>query len=167
MTAGGMRPRRPFRARPYGAALAAIALALVLAGAPRAASAEIRGYVVHTATYGDTDTCPQGDNGGLADLKTRRLVRRGFSEEEARAILANGGVDREGNRVPLAELPRLNGIEVNPGNVPVLVSDPHVHTAQGRFAYGFNLNGRVEPDSFENPDSGEWGVDNQMWRALG
>ena len=39
---------------------------------------------------------------------------------------------------------------MNPGNVPVLVSDPRIHTAYGKFAYGFNLNGRVEPDAFEN-----------------
>ena len=149
---------------------AALVLALVLAGTPTTASAETRGYVismVHTATYPNADTCPEGYNGGLADLKVRRLVRRGYSEEDAIAILANGGVDRDGNRVVITELPQLDGIEVNPGNVPVLVSDPQVHTAHGRFAYGFNLNGRVEPDAFENPDSGERGVDNRMWRALG
>ena len=159
-----------FRVELAGAGFLASVLALVFAGAPAAASAETRGYVismVHTATYADTDTCPRGDNGSLADLKTRRLVRRGFTEEEAVAILANGGVDRDGNRVAIAELPELNGIEVNPGNVPVLVADPRVHVAHGRFAYGFDLDGEVEPDSFENPDSGERGVDNQMWRALG
>ena len=170
MTSAGVRPRRFFRAELVGAGLAAAALALVLGGAPVAASAETRGYVismVHTATWGNTDTCPQGDNGGLTALKVRRLVRRGFSEEEARAILAGGGVDADGNRVPINELPRLNGQEVNPGNVPVLVSDPQIRTAQGRFAHGFNLNGVVEPDAFEDPASGEFGVDNRMWRALG
>ena len=170
MTTGGARPRKILPAGLAGACLAALAAALVVAGAPTVASAETRGYVismVHTATYANTDTCPRGYNGGLSDLKVRRLVRRGFSEEEAMAILANGGVDRDGNRVEIAELPELNGVEVNPGNVPVLVSDPQVHTAHGRFAYGFNLNGRVEPDGFENPESGERGVDNRMWRALG
>ena len=170
MTSAGVRPRRSFRAELVGAGLAAAALALVLGGAPVAASAETRGYVismVHTATWGNTDTCPQGDNGGLTALKVRRLVRRGFSEAEARAILAGGGVDADGNRVPINELPRLDGREVNPGNVPVLVSDPQIRTAQGRFAHGFNLNGVVEPDAFEDPASGELGVDNQMWRALG
>ena len=170
MTTGGARPRKNLPTGLVGACLAALAAALVVAGAPSVASAETRGYVismVHTATYANTDTCPRGYNGGLADLKVRRLVRRGFSEEEAMAILANGGVDRDGNRVEIAELPELNGVEVNPGNVPVLVSDPQVHTAHGRFAYGFNLNGRVEPDGFENPESGERGVDNRMWRALG
>ena len=166
MTVGGARSGRLFRAALFCAGL----LVLASAAYPSAASAETRGYVismVHTATYGDTDTCPQGDNGGLADLKMRRLVQRGFSEEEAISILANDGVDREGNRVELTELPLLHGQEVNPGNVPVLVSDPQIRTAQGRFAFGFNLNGRVEPDAFEDPASGERGVDNQMWRALG
>jgi hypothetical protein len=169
MNAGRAR-LRDLRTGLAGPCLGALFVALVLAAVPATAAAETRGYVismVHTATYADTDTCPRGDNGSLADLKTRRLVRRGFSEEEAIAILANGGVDPDGNRVEIAELPELNGIEVNPGNVPVLVADPRVHTAHGRFAYGFNLNGEVEPDSFENPDSGERGVDNQMWRALG
>ena len=159
-----------FRPGLAGACLPSLVLAAVLAGAPANAFAETRGYVismVHTATYANADTCPEGYNGSLADLKVRRLVRRGFSEEEATAILAAGGVDRDGNRVELRELPELDGIEVNPGNVPVLVSDPRIHTAYGRFAYGFNLNGRVEPDAFENPDSGERGVDNRMWRALG
>ena len=170
MIADRSRPRRPSRAGLAGAGLLALALVSVLVGAPSAAFAETRGYVismVHTATYGDTDTCPRGDNGGLADLKTRRLVRRGFSEAEAIAILASGGVDGDGNRVPINELPRLDGREVNPGNIPVLEPDPDIRTAQGRYAYGFNLNGRVEPDAFENPDSGERGVDNRMWRALG
>ena len=159
-----------FRPGLAGACLPSLVLAAVLVGAPANAFAETRGYVismVHTATYANTDTCPQGYNGSLADLKVRRLVRRGFSEEEATAILANGGVDRAGNRVELRELPELDGVAVNPGNVPVLVSDPRIHTAYGRYAYGFNLNGRVEPDGFENPDSGERGVDNRMWRALG
>ena len=170
MIAGGSRLRRLFRAGIPGACPLALALTLVLAGGPSAVSAETRGYVismVHTATYGDADTCPQGDNGGLADLKARRLVGRGYSETEARAILANGGVDGDGNRVPITELPRLDGREVNPGNVPVLAADPQIRTAQGRFAHGFNLNGLVEPESFEDPASGEIGVDNRMWRALG
>ena len=166
MNVGGARPEKRSRVAIYCAGL----LVLTATADPSATSAETRGYVismVHTATYGDTDTCPQGDNGGLADLKTRRLVQRGFSEDEAIFILANGGVDRDGNRVELTQLPRFNGQEVNPGNVPVLASDSQIHTAQGRFSHGFNLNGRVEPDAFEDPDSGERGVDNQLWRALG
>ena len=166
MTAGGARPRRSCRAVLAGGCLLPIALVV----AAPAALAETRGYVismVHTATWGNTDTCPQGDNGGLSDLKVRRLVGRGYSEAEARAILAGGGVDADGNRVPINELPRLDGREVNPGNVPVLVADPQIRTAEGRFAHGFNLNGVVEPDAFEDPVSGEQGVDNRMWRALG
>ena len=169
MTAADVRRRKPFR-KMLTAGLAAAAVVLALVGAPTTAQAETRGYVismVHTATWGNTDTCPRGDNGGLSDLKVRRLVGRGFSEAEARAILAGGGVDADGNRVAIRELPRLDGRAVDPGNVPVLVADPQVRTAEGRFAHGFDLNGVVEPDSFEDPVSGDLGVDNQMWRALG
>ncbi|MCY4509114.1 MAG: hypothetical protein OXG35_19465, partial [Acidobacteria bacterium] len=134
MTAGGARPRRSCRAVLAGGCLLSIALVV----AAPAALAETRGYVismVHTATWGNTDTCPQGDNGGLSDLKVRRLVGRGYGVDEARAILAGGGVGADGNRVPINELPRLDGREVNPGNVPVLVADPQIRTAQGRFAH--------------------------------
>ncbi len=165
MTAIGVRRREAL-----AAGLGAVALGLTLVGVPSATFAETRGYVismVHTATWGNTDTCPQGDNGGLTDLKVRRLVGRGFSEAEARVILAGGGVGADGDRVPINALPRLDGREVNPGNVPVLVPDPQIRTAQGRFAHGFDLNGVVEPDAFEDPVSGELGVDNRMWRALG
>ncbi len=168
MTAPGVRRREPFREKSTVGLAVALALVLGGIGAPDA-SAETRGYVismVHTATWANADTCPQGDNGGLTALKVRRLVGRGFSEAEARTILATG-VDADGNRVPVNELPRLNGQAVNPGNVPVLVADPRIRTARGRFAHGFNLNGVVEPDAFEDPVSGEVGVDNQMWRALG
>ena len=131
MTAAGVRRPKPFRGKSI-CGLAVLALALGGIAVPDAL-AETRGYVismVHTATWANTDTCPQGDNGGLTALKLRRLVGRGFSEEEARTILATG-VDADGNRVPVNELPRLNGRAVNPGNVPVLVSDPQIRTARG------------------------------------
>ena len=157
----------------------AFLLLLVVAYAPPSAFGETRGYVIsmiHTATYSDTDTCPQGGNGGPLQLRKRRLVGAGFSEEAALTIIANGGVDEDGNRVDVTTLfgsiasagdDGWNGYAVNPGNFPTLLPDPHIQTAEGRFAYGFDLDGTVGPDSFEDPDSHQQGVDNQMWRVLG
>jgi hypothetical protein len=62
---------------------------------------------------------------------------------------------------------RVAGRPVDVLNFPVTVADPQIELAHGHFAYGFNLNGKVEPDSFEDPDSHELGVDNQLWRAIG
>ena len=175
MTAGGARPQHLVWA---GIAGACLPLSIALC-TPSSAFGETRGYVIsmiHTATYADTDTCPAGGNGGPVEFRTRRLVSAGFSEEEALAIVANGGRDEDGNRVDVSALfgsnaaagdDGWNGYAVNPGNVPTLVPDPHARTAQGRYAYGFNLDGRIGPDAFEDPDSHEQGVDNQMWRVLG
>lgn len=145
--------------------------------AAESAAAETRGYViamVHTATYADADTCPMGGNGGPVELRTRRLMGAGYGEAEALEIVVNGGRDAEGNRVAAAELfgsfgsgRGWGGLEVNPGNAPYLLPDPHIETAQGRFAPGFNLDGRVDPDDFEDPDTHEKGVDNEIWRVIG
>ena len=161
-------------------AIVGSSVALVaLGGAAPTAFAETRGYVIsmiHTATYAHTDTCPAGGNGGTVEIRTRRLLGAGFNQEEALRIIGNGGVDEDGNRINITRLhgstaseggQPWNGQPVGPGNVPALSADPGIETAQGRFAYGFDLDGQVSPDDFEDPDSHERGVDNHMWRALG
>ena len=160
-----------------GACLACGFLAAAESTAAESAAAETRGYViamVHTATYADTDTCPMGGNGGPVELRTRRVMGAGYSEAEALEIVANEGRDAEGNRVEAAALfgsfgrgQGWGGLEVNPGNAPYLLPDPHIETAQGRFAPGFNLDGRVDPDDFEDPDTHEKGVDNGIWQVIG
>lgn len=134
------------------------------------ASAETRGYaisLIHTATYSDKDQCPKGGNGGLVPIKQRILMRQGYSAEQATKIIANNGVDENGKKIDLRKRGHLNGQVVDVLTFPTSVPDPQMETAQGRFAYGFNLDGRVQPDSFENPETLEKGVDNQMWRVLG
>ena len=166
MTAGGADRRRHF---PVGMLVALLSVC-ALAGTPSAAVAETRGYVIsmiHTATYGDTDTCPRGSNGGPIEIKTGRLIAQGYSLEEARRIIANDGVDDDGNKVQITDQVRLDDYEVNPAILPFRVPDPQIRTAEGRFALGFNLDGRVEPGSFEHPQTNEKGIDNQMWRVLG
>ena len=115
MTAGGADRRRHF---PVGILVALLSVC-ALAGTPSAAVAETRGYVIsmiHTATYGDTDTCPRGSNGGPIEIKTGRLVAQGYSVEEARRIIANDGVDDDGNKVQITEPVSLDEYEVNPAH---------------------------------------------------
>jgi hypothetical protein len=50
---------------------------------------------------------------------------------------------------------------------PQSYPDPHIETAVGRYAYGFDLDGAAGPQSFEDPETHQIGVDNQMWRVLG
>jgi hypothetical protein len=51
---------------------------------------------------------------------------------------------------------------------PETAPDPGLNEVKGKFAYGFNLDGKVEsPISFTDPDTGEKGVKNQLYRAVG
>jgi hypothetical protein len=61
----------------------------------------------------------------------------------------------------------INGQAVDVLTFPASAPDPHVETVQGSFAYGFNLDGKIQPGSFEDPETHDKGIDNQMWRALG
>ena len=45
--------------------------------------------------------------------------------------------------------------------------DVGFHEVKGKFAYGFNLDGKATSKNYEDPDSGEKGFDNQYWRAMG
>ncbi|MBX7201190.1 MAG: hypothetical protein K1X51_17625 [Rhodospirillaceae bacterium] len=143
-------------------------LTLMLAGGP--AVAETRGYVVsmiHTATYGDQDTCPKGGNGGPTDIKVRRLMEQGYTKDQATKIIGNMGVDENGKKVEITKKGRINGREVDPGDFPTSVPDPKIEIAQGRYAYGFDLDGKAGPGSFEDPDTHTKGVDNALWKSLG
>ena len=134
------------------------------------AVAETRGYaisLIHTATYASDDNCPNGGNGDLVDIKKRILVRMGYTEDQAIKIISNNDTDENGERVKMSNRGRLNGEAVNVHAFPTSVEDPQIETIQGRYAYGFNLDGRIQTGSFEDPESGERGVDNQMWRVLG
>ncbi len=145
---------------------------------------EVRGFVismVHTATYYDEQTCPEGTNGSRPDVLIRRVMRDGYSREEAVRIVsgirANGGRDDEGNLVGSAIVlgggasssgdQSWNGYSFNPANVPSVLPDPMAYNAKGKFAIGLNLDGKIGPLSWEHPHTGEIGIDNQMWRVLG
>ena len=52
---------------------------------------------------------------------------------------------------------------------PTTVPDAHLKPAVGRFAYGFNLDGTglASANSYEDPETHEKGINNQLFRALG
>jgi hypothetical protein len=143
---------------------------------PLQAFAETRGYVfsmIHTAAYGDKSNCPGGGNGGPAEIKVRIVMRQGYTREQAEEIVARSGGsgyslrDKSGKKIEYVERGRYQGSPANIANYPDSIPDPRIETVAGHYAYGFNLDGKVQPGSFEDPDSHESGVDNQMWKALG
>jgi hypothetical protein len=147
---------------------AVVAAALALA-AP-AALAETRGYaisLIYTASYHSPENCPKGGNGGPKEMKTRILMSRGYTKEKALAIIGNDDTDEQGNRIDFRTRGQIDGKPASVTTFPQSYPDPHIETAQGRYAYGFDLDGKSGPSSFEDPETHQPGVDNQMWRVLG
>ena len=155
-------------------------IAVVLAALPlfltaKTASAETRGYVISwfaTASYftGDKKVgCPDGRNGGIADMHARELVAIGFSPEEA-AELQRKQRDTDGvvpeYRDKIYNRARLNGNPVSVFTYPDFTPDANIELYSGKFAYGFDLTGKENPSKFEDPETHAM-IDNQLWRAVG
>lgn len=153
-------------------ARAACALTLVLCcSAPSAHAAETRSWVVSwfvTAMHSEKDDCPQGLNPPMEDVYRGVLKNMGKSPEEIEKMIGGRGLD--GN-YPLADIiinrGRIDGKPVNVYQYPESVADPQIRLAQGKHAYGFNLDGKTAPGAYEDPDTGEKGIDHQVARVLG
>jgi hypothetical protein len=147
-----------------------VAALLLAAGAAGSAAAETRSFVVnwfYDANYYDEASCPQGLNPSAAEFYRTALLRLGHPKDEVEALLKDfpgeGGLKQPW--VPFV-MTRGNGkdnVYANPLSSP----DTMLKPIQGHKAYGFNLNGIVEKDGFTDPVTGEAGIDNQMYRAMG
>jgi hypothetical protein len=148
------------------------------AAMPRAAHAESRSYVVnwfHVATYRQDDDCPTGLNLAQRPLYVRILNELGYSGSDIEKILDgipdDGGTDARGRQA--REIGtyrgRIDGKEVDVYSHPYSVPDPNIKLAMGRYANGFNLDGKgpKSSESSIDPDTGEVGIDNQVRRAMG
>jgi hypothetical protein len=64
---------------------------------------------------------------------------------------------------------RVDGKPVNPYTNPASVVDLHMPGLDGKYAYGFNLDGKGvdDPAAFEDPQTHERGVKHQLYRAFG
>lgn len=143
-----------------------LALALFLLTSP-ASAVETKGFVVswfHTAGYADKDSCPHGINPDNNQIWARSLIELGFTPSEAeRVIVADG---RDWRRL-MTMRGKKDGKPANVYLYPLSVPDPQLKPVEGRYAFGFNLDGKSGPQSFEDPESHQAGVDNQVFRAVG
>jgi hypothetical protein len=62
---------------------------------------------------------------------------------------------------------RINGKPVNAYANPMASPDPKQFTVKGKLALGFNLDGKIGPNDFEEALTHEKGIDNQFFRAAG
>lgn len=161
------------------AKVALCALAVFCLAAPAASAKQSRSYVVswfHVATYLQDDDCPNGTNPMAAGIYTRILTELGYTPAETKYLLgaiANDGDIRDKNGRSLRQIGalrgRIDGKEADVMVYPWSAPDPNIHLAQGRYANGFNLDGKIsdDPRSSEDPDTGERGIDNRLRQAMG
>lgn len=159
---------KPVTGRKLVLGLAAI---LALTNPAHAAASETKSFVVnwfYLASYFGEGDCPDGLNPSAAEFYRRDLLRAGHSKEEIDAALKDfpgeGGAPQPW--IPLV-IVRGNGKD-NIYAAPETAPDPGIKMVKGRFGYGFNLDGLGDksPNGFEDPNTHERGINNQLYRAL-
>jgi len=145
---------------------------LATAYGPQAEALETRSYVMssfwHAANSQDGD-CPDGLNMKIKEQYAKDLADVGYSQEDIKRMIDDyvGGGGKE-LMAAVINRGRINGKPVNAYAHPMAVVDPKLKTMDGKYAYGFNLDGKgAAPGSFEDPETHEVGVDHQLARVLG
>lgn len=139
-----------------------------VAAAP--AYAETRSYVVSYLTlamHSEEGDCPGGPNPNINEQYRASLDELGIPSKEIDEEL-DKTINSSPNS-PLQMRARIDGKPVNAFRNPAAAKDPHLKTLTGKYALGFNLDGRgaASPNSFEDPETHERGVNNELVRALG
>ena len=145
-----------------------LASALVWSALATSAQAtETKGFVVswfHTAGYADKDSCPRGINPDNIQIWARSLGEMGFTPSEAEKVITSDG--REWRKLMQMRGKR-DGKPANVYLYPLSVPDPQLKPVEGKFAFGFDLDGKSGAKSFQDPETHTTGVDNEVFRALG
>ena len=119
----------------------------------------------------DDSDCAGGVNPPWAEQRLHNLADLGYSPQQIETMLAAelSGKDRGAINQIIRMRGRKDGQPVNPYSYPETVKDPKLRASIGRYAYGFNLDGKgaASPDSFEDPETHEHGVNHALARALG
>ncbi len=160
-----------------GSSIRSVALAMASTAfvglATQDAAAETRSFAFnwfYPAMYTQPDNCPDGVNPTSHEIFLNALTKTGKSREEAERLIEQS-VNGEGSRgfKALTERGTFQGKAFNAYTNPLLVPDPGFKTAVGRYAFGFNLDGKGEtsPGAFEDPETHEKGIDNQLFRIYG
>ena len=156
-----------------GRALTAAAV-LALASTPAAAK-ESRSYVLayfgHAVASKDGD-CQGGLNPKLDIQYAKNMQALGMQGGEIEKLMkgfGDEGLSWDKNKIGqiMNTRARVNGQAENTFAHPAAVADANLKYVTGKVAHGFNLDGAADADAFADPDTGEKGIDNQVFRALG
>ena len=171
-----MHKIKPMIRAPFRHALLSWAGPLVFAclAVPAAIGAETRSFVLayfYPANYYGADTCPQGMN-PFPDVFFRRdLKLLGVPQAKVNAMfdqdykVQNGPTTTPWVSVVATRGNGRDNVYLHPTTVP----DARLKPAVGRYGYGFDLDGKgVTPGiSYEDPETHQLGIDNQLFRATG
>jgi hypothetical protein len=160
---------------PVRLALAALSgVGVLLLSTPNVAAAQSRGFVVswfHVAEYFDAEgrDCPHGLNDDAPTFYRRELKRIGKSEAEIEKYISEFlDLSKHETTIPVMQMRgRIDGKPVDAYANPESVPDPHLKVVEGPYGYGFDLDGKDKPGDFIDPQTGEHGIDNQLYRVLG
>jgi hypothetical protein len=150
--------------------LGLIALLILQSAGTAAAKSFVISYF-YPATYYGEDTCPTGLN-PLPDVFFKRDLKvLGLPQADVDAMFNTDYNNQNGKPTTkwvTVVATRGNGKD-NVYLHPTTVPDAHLLPAVGRFGYGFNLDGKgaASPESYEDPETHEKGVDNRLFRAIG
>jgi hypothetical protein len=150
------------------------ALALTASLATPAVAGQTKGFVVswfNQAEYADPQgrDCPHGVNDGPEIYYRRELKQSGLSQAEIDKYI-NEFLDlsKFKTTIPVAQMRgRINGKPADVYAIPTSMPDPHLKLVEGPMGYGFNLDGKVNKGDFTDPETGEKGVKNQLYRVIG
>ena len=115
--------------------------------------------------------CPKGinpeDERGQIAVVLRTM---GYPPGEVRRLMAGWDQGGDGERKVAAILERraiIDGEPVNPMTHPEAVPDPNLGFVVARESVGFNLDDVISANDFVESETGEKGIDNELFRALG
>ncbi|MBD25187.1 MAG: hypothetical protein CMG46_09295 [Candidatus Marinimicrobia bacterium] len=152
-----------------GGALIAASIAAVPANA-----SETKGFLVSwfdISQFYDTEgrNCPHGINPGPEEYYIRELKRIGTPQEEIDHYIDNFlDLSQAGEIAPMVQMRgRIDGKPVDVYANPTSVPDPNIFLVEGPHSYGFNLDGKESTGGFIDPETGEKGIDNQIFKAVG
>jgi hypothetical protein len=151
-------------------AASAMGAALCLAPLHSASAGETKSFVISAftnAAYSTPGDCQGGVDPDQTDQYALDLAALGVPQDKIRDVMA--GYPGFKTMAVLVNRGRIDGKPVNAYTNPASVIDPKLHLVTGRYAYGFNLDGRGadSPNSFEDPVTHAKGVDNQLFRVFG
>jgi len=135
-------------------------------------AAEKRTWVVSwftQALHSVEGDCPKGYNALIAEAYRRDLEAVGTAPAEVEKIMEGMNRNDPYSVQALVNRGRIDGKPVNAYTHPDAVPTPPQLVSEGKYAYGFNLDGKgaASPLGFEDPETGEKGVNNQYARVTG